>query len=659
MTEPHRGFFIFSFQPQYMMTMKVKLLILQIMLVAGTGGRLVQNKMREVLASDFRVVLTALQRSNPQEVRLPPGTLDTEQTVIDFLFDRRNADEIKEMMGEVDTLDLGGMSLKRLPVHGIQQLSSLRSLILDDNERLSILKGDIEMISQLPIKEVSIRNSNLSFETFKALQGLRKLCRLDISGNKLVSTDTGDDKFGDLTSRLIELRAADCDLNSDWLNSILKCTGLESLDVSFCQSLFKDRVPTDDYSLMKGLTSLNIQASGINNSWLDDILRCTNLKSLNISFCQDLFKGKTPSDDCSLMRGLTSLNVSWCSLKSAWLDEVLKCTNLIDLDVSCNTNVCGDHNNLKNFKNLRSLRKLDASCCNLTTAGLNEICRCGGLEELSVRYNTRLWTGKADIGTCRKSLRVLNATSTGLDETVLRALCGVTKRDHCETSTDEKMQREGGFSKLAILDISWNRSLGRVISQEGLSFGCLEKTLVELRISDCDLTSSRLFKAISKCERLARLDASWNSDLWRDADEINFGYLKAGLRELSIRSTGLPPAVLQKILELDRLEMLDIGGNRTVCRALGDNCQVLGGVRDTLKDIKVRDTGLTGKGLRWIFNEFRGLRKVDASSNWAIGPEDLMGLDFDTLGDRLFEFSVTADLETLAKLRRRLPLAKT
>jgi len=169
-------------------------------LVAGARERLMQNKMGKVLANDLKAVLTALGRDNSHKLKLQPNTLDTEETVIDFLFGKGDVAMIKKVMSEVDTLDLASMKLKQLPVHVIQQLPNLKTLVLDGNKELSISKGDIESISHLPIDKISIRYSSISLETLRALQWLPNLTKLDILGNKSLSTYTGSDKFGSLAS---------------------------------------------------------------------------------------------------------------------------------------------------------------------------------------------------------------------------------------------------------------------------------------------------------------------------------------------------------------------------------------------------------------------------------------------------------------------------
>jgi len=531
-----------------MIPMILKMLLQQTILVAGTGV-LVDNKLGETMLSDFRLVLSALWSDNPS--KLSWYRPNTDLSTIGF--PRYNKDEAVMAMAEVDELNLTSMNLKRPPVYAMQLMTGLKKLILNKNWGLKISQSDIEMISHLPIEEVSISDSDISIETLRALQGLPRLTRLNVSRNGLLSKCMDSNKLGDMATRLVEL------------------------------------------------------------------------------------------------------NVSKCDLGSEWLDDILECTNLTALDVSGNPTILKDQTKLKKLRNLKMLRRLGANRCSLTTAGLNEICRCGGLEELSVNFNKRLWKGEVDFGECRRSLVRLNAVFTKMNENGMRAICG---RNHGETSVDEKapMNNEGlGLSKLAILDISCNFKLGPVMSQEGFSFGCLENTLTELDISFTNSDSYRVIEAIGKCERLRKLNAHCNSSLFRDAGEIDFGYLRSGLKGLNIRSTGLRPDILSRILEFEQLVELDINNNDTACQDLGINEANLGGVKDTLIRFNVRNTGLTGEGLLWIFRELKGLEHVDVMKNVAIRPADLMRLDFDALRDRLIGFNVTTDYVTLADLQYKLP----
>jgi len=174
--------------------------------------------------------------------------------------------------------------------------------------------------------------------------------------------------------------------------------------------------------------SLDVAGCDLGSDWLDAILGCTNLKRLDVSGCPYLFDGGVPGADFSFMRGLDSLGVSWCRLSSDWLSDILKCTSLVDLDVSYNDSIGTSHTNFRNFKNIKSLKRLKLDGCNLTAKSLSEICRCGGLEELSVGYNLGLWKDEVYFRGCRGSLRTLNVSCTEANEDVLRVLCGFPRQ---------------------------------------------------------------------------------------------------------------------------------------------------------------------------------------------------------------------------------------
>jgi len=590
-----------------MIITKLKLLMLHMMLVAGTGGRAVRGSLNKVVANDLRVVFTALDRSNPHKLELTSGALNTTFSTTRFV--QSDMDRIKEVMAVFTELDLTGMNLTQLPTYGIQMMGSLKTLILDNNRGLELTPEVIRMISQLPIKRVSIRNSSISLGTLKAFQELPYLTELDISGNESLSRHMDDDKFGNLTTRLVKLNVSGCRLHGNWL---------------------------------------------------DAILRCINLKVLNASKNANLFENNVPSATYSFMRGLNSLDVSWCSLDNAWLSDIPECTNLTDLDISYNNGIGLKAANFSKFVNLKLLKRLKASQCDLTIMSLNEICKSGAIEELSIGSNAWLWlylfgNVEVDFGTCRESLKILKVDATELDENGLRALCGLPNKVDYEGSI-WKTTETVGFPNLTILDIGFNPALAPLISQKNFRFWCLEKTLTELTVSGIGIETSNVFRVIERCENLIKLDISFNTGIWEDArNNLSFGYLKSRLQVLNVESTGLPPGILFEILWFNQLEELNISLNDGCCQDLGSNNWVLGGTKNTLKRIDVGGTGLTGEGLRWIFNEFTGLEKVNAIFNRHIRPADLTGLSFDPLKSRLVEFRISTDDWTAAELRRRLP----
>jgi len=624
--------------------MVVVLLILQIILVTG---RVIEGKLREVMESDLGVVLRALKRSHPSRLR----GYERETDVVRFLY--RDMDAARRMMEGFDELDFSGMGLGRLPVYGMLLLTNLRSLVLDRNPELGISQGDIEMISRLPIEAVSMSSSNMSVETFRALQGLPRLCRLNISGNESLSGYTDSNRFGDLATRLVELDVSECYLGSDWLDEILQCTNLKSLDVSGNVQLFRRRGPGGVCSLMGSLVSLNVSGCDLDYDWLGVILECRGLAVLDVSRNTRLFNSRGPGG--FLMDSLSRLNVSRCRLRGEWVDRVLRCAGLVELDISGNRNIGVNHASFRKLVSLKSLRRLKAGRCDLTAKSLSEIFRCEGLLELDVEDNELVWRGKVEFGGSKGRLVRLNVAGTEASGDVLGAICGLPKRGWRLLSRFGTCD-ESGFTKLAVLDISRNAALGRVMSQDDFRFGSLESTVVELNISLTRSRGCRAVEAAGRCERLRRLGVSYNTDLWSGADGVDLGYLKSRLQVLDVAGTRLPPGVLREILGFKQLEQLDISGNDTARQAVGSGEVRLGGVRDTLRVMAARDMGLAGEGLRWILEEFRGLEYVDVGDNEEITAADLMGLDFETLQDRLVEFYVTADRRTAADLRKRLPL---
>jgi len=585
---------------------KLKPLMLHMMLVAGTGAPGGQPIDAD-LVDDLRVVLTALQRSNPNDLEVPDGTLDTHLSAAEFM--HHNMDRIEQALAEFSELDLTGMNLRQLPAQGIMMMVKLKTLILDNNNGLELTPEDIRMISLSPTEKISIRNSNISFETFTTLWRLPYLSKLDISGNESLSTCTANDKLGSLTVKLKELNVSGC---------------------------------------------------GLGGNWLDDILKCTNLNLLNVSKNPKLFENKLPSATYSFMKGLDTLNVSSCSLDNAWLREIPECTKLVDLDISYNAGIGRNDENFENFVKLKSLTRLNACQCDLVANSLTKICKSGALDELNLNSNQFLWEydkDEVDFGACRQSIRVLKLGFTDLTEDGLRALCGLPSKEG-QKSSILRSNEDDCFPKLAILDISCDHVLASLISQGDFSFGHLMKTLTELNVSGVNIKSNNAFRVLEKCENLIRLNLSGNTEIWKDTSSpLNFGQLKTRLQVLNVGSTRLPLTVLSKIFEFDQLIELRMHANTVFSKDLNIKNFVLGGMKNTLQRIDVRGTRITIEVLQWIFDEFNLLEKVDARENgYNIKPADLLGLKLDSLKDRLAEFIIpTDDLAVAAELRRRLP----
>jgi len=540
-------------------------------------------------------------------------------------------------------LNLSGMNLKRLPIHAIEVMKNLRTLILDCNEGLEIAQDDIEILVHLPIEEVSIRSSEIGSETFNSLRKLPYLMSLDISGNVGLlnySTEDGGSRLGPLADRLSVLNVSNCFLGSRWLDDILKCTKLVDLNVAGNQGLFIGE--PQSFNRIKGsLTSLNVMGCSLDSRWLENILRqCTRLTSLDISGNDEMFSMPPTGStfDFTLLKDtLTNLSAAWCSLSPQWIDSILGCTNLESLDISWNHTIGWNPKNFSKLKELKSLERLNAKETGLSAGSFNEICSCESLRGLDVSGNLRL--GHGDALSFSAGLVELNVADTGLTEEGLMSICGPTRLER--------------------LNLKGNRCVGSVVSSEGFSFGKLRKTLAELGISNCGITSSRAVKAISECVELRKLDASWNSDLWNGADTVYFGCLKSRLWELDIKATGLPAGVLHKILEFDQLKILDIGSNSS-CMGLGTCWECPGGMKETLREFRAEKTYLTKKRLQWILSEFTGLTRMDVSCKYLpvlVGNGDL---NFGALKDTLVEFRFSIEskcsLDTLVSgLQKRLP----
>jgi len=331
---------------------------------------------------------------------------------------------------------------------------------------------------------------------------------------------------------------------------------------------------------------------------------------------------KITMDDIKRMSRLPIKTVSIHSsdISSETFRSILRLPNLTSLDITGNLRIGEDYNSFRGFKRMKSLKRLTASNINLSGESFNEICKCKSLKELNVFMNRELGSSTFDFGKLKNRLVKLNIGDTNLGENSLISICR--------------------FPKLKVLDISLNGILGPVMSRSGFSFGGLQGKLTRLDVSGTNITSSRAIGAISRCRRLRGLDISCNLGLWKDAGDIDFGYLRSGLWFLNARVTGLPPAVLHRVFGFDQLKFLDVSYNDEVCRDLDSSRQILGGVRNTLKEIKLKGIGLARGELQWIVREFTGLERVNAKKNMAITPVDVVGLG--SLNNRVVRFEVSS-----------------
>jgi len=270
----------------------------------------IQSGLGKAMLSDLEVVLAAVERSDPSKLE----GLETGQSTMQFLF--HNMDRVRGMTSELDELDLSSMNLRHLPVYGMLQMASLRKLVLDGNWELKISQGDIEVISRLPIEEVSIFSSDIDIETFRALQGLPRLTKLNLSFNKLLSTYTGNNRFGDLTSRLVELNVSRCDLSSEWLDDIFRCTSLKSLNISGNDGIGVDHTNFSKLKNLKSLKRLDVYDLDLTTASLNEICKSGGLEELGLGCNKQVWKGEVDFGECR--RSLMNLNVGANGTPRCW-----------------------------------------------------------------------------------------------------------------------------------------------------------------------------------------------------------------------------------------------------------------------------------------------------------------------------------------------------
>jgi len=227
-------------------------------------------------------------------------------------------------------------------------------------------------------------------------------------------------------------------------------------------------------------------------------LRKLNLMDYNLSSIDmaSLIKKLTHLEDVKLVN---------CVLPRDAVIEILKLPNLKSLDLSSSSK-CFEGDALYKYQCFQQLEntlvELNVSKCNLRPLFLKGIVCCKRLEALDISHNKVIGSNYMYLKGIQdmRSLEYLNAENTGLDMDGLREISGT--------------------ENLKYLDLSRNPMIGRGLeADDGFDFGRLKDTLLELRITDSDLTAKGLGRIFEELKSLEKLQICRNSkitfkDLW-------------------------------------------------------------------------------------------------------------------------------------------------
>lgn len=282
-----------------------------------------------------------------------------------------------------------------------------------------------------------------------------------------------------------------------------------------------------------------------------------NLKKLNLSGNPQIDL-KSPSFK-KLCHQLEELNVSNCRIdKDVFSIICSNCRCLSNLNISNNPGINFSGQNLENLK--KTVKVFAIEKCELDTKGMQEIAKFEHIETLNISGNfLKDFFEANDLGNLKNTLTELRASKTGM--------------------VFEDLVKIRECSKISILDISYNnlqvkkknktlQILGQRIFQkpeisdppENLLLGCLPQNLVNLNVSDVNLSLDHL-KEILNCPSIEILDCSFNDFCELQAD-FTIGAAKNSLIKAIFSGCFLlQQAFLQEMLDCPNLKELDISRN--------------------------------------------------------------------------------------------------
>lgn len=399
-----------------------------------------------------------------------------------------------------------------------------------------------------------------------------------------------------------------------------------------------------------------------------------NLKTLDVSFNPHLV---LESRDFEIL-GKKVEKIIFRGMGKVCLDQLIrlmKMPRLARLDAS--------HNELSEILYNESFdleipgakfRELNLRCCQVDFNNFRMIIsKFRHLEILDVSENTKIGSIKprdAEIsfGRLNNTLRDLNMNACNLNSKWIKSICNCKKLERLNISQNGKIgskepdsfnfcnlekslvelrisdcnissawiRKICTFKKLTHLDASWNEEIGEETTSK-IDFGNLTNTLVELKLIGCALNSDAL-SAICKLKKLERLNLSRNSKVGIKLTSItDLDNIANTLVELNLANCGLKFDALAAICALKKLEKLNINGNYALLKV--PPCFDFGNLRKTLIELRARDCGLNLNGLRAVCKLER-LKLLDIGYNQMLGYSIVSDFDFGNIRSTLVELTL-------------------
>lgn len=277
-----------------------------------------------------------------------------------------------------------------------------------------------------------------------------------------------------------------------------------------------------------------------------------DLKTLNLSnnscfnFESELFQ--------NLSRQLEELEVSNCDINEDDFAIVCSFTNLQSLILSNNPNLKFCTQNLKNLK--KTVRHLKIDSCDLTIEDMVEICSFEQIEVLDISNNllTDFFNSDFTLDNLEKTLTRLSAFKVGM------GIYGVSKFHQCK---ELRYLNIGGnnlckkdcascLQEKAVSKVSFN--MNKLFSND------LSDQLEDLNVSRANLSLEQL-REILDLPNIKILDCSFNNFIGLD-DAFGIGLAEKSLQEIRLSICCLSSQIfLQKLLNCRFLRILDLSGN--------------------------------------------------------------------------------------------------
>jgi len=615
-----------------------------ILLVSATGSSDAAQ-----VAMDFDVVMRTISETedvSPEAKKILVRNINK--------LDLRDTELIK-VLRACENLNMAGKRLKRLPIHALVQMSGLRTLEISSNPGISISSEDAKALSQ--VTRVILKEAEVSADQIVHIMEMPKLIGLTLSHADLTGTELD---FGHaMFSKLTELDLAGCSMDPATFKSLRSMRQLKVLDISFMKTFNINEISFDVH--WPNLVTLGVRDCGLNIEGFNMIAMLPDLKILrasdNLTLGSD--QSTAPLDFMLIRHSLITLDISNCGLGPLWLKGIASCSALRTLNISYNDDILIDLDVDLDFSLLgvkETLINLNLTSTELTWNRLRPFRMCRKIKILTAEMNPSLGSfppEQFDFGGMIYSLNEINLSNCGLRANAIAKLCKCMEikvlniSDNPEATTEfniedldlknisatveildvsgtglsiELFQGLTYFDKLRKLDVSNNKlTIG---DGSDYSLNKLKDTLVELKAVNCELTYEFLVE-IGECIALEHLEISYNKDLMKKVKDTstsaeNTFKLPNSLLQLTAQGCSLSYEFIIQVCYCTKLQKINLSQNPDLMRLPCDTDLCFNRLKKTLTRVDLVDTGLDASGLTAL-GECRAIEILRIDQNPRVG----------------------------------------